>query len=358
MEMENQLGRVTYHVLNTRTPFLLSLHDADRLGAYFNNIKNVIVRKDGTHLPVVRKWGHPFFNISATDTAFLTETELRRIHRRFGHPATERLHKLLHRAGHEDVESTILDEIKKVCKECQSYDQAPRRFKFKIKDDCYFNYEIVIDVMYLDGNQPILHVVDIATSFQAAKFLKSMSARDTWDALCDCWINVYQGPPDHVVHDPGTNFDAQEFRNQAKILGVSCEEMPVEAHHALGKVERYHGPLRRAYDIISSEIGSRTSKETILQMAVKAVNDTARPDGIVPTLLVFGAYPRINQDSPPSQEITERAEAVRTAMKELRKIFARRDVSRVINSRVGPILSHILSLPIGSKVMVWREKKG
>jgi len=26
-------------------------------------------------------------------------------------------------------------------------------------------------------------------------------------------------------------------------------------------------------------------------MAVKAVNDTAGPDGLVPTLLVYGAYP-------------------------------------------------------------------
>ena len=34
-------------------------------------------------------------------------------------------------------------------------------------------------------------------------------------------------------------------------------------------------------------------------MAVKAVNNTAGPDGLVPTLLVYGAYPRIsNLDSP------------------------------------------------------------
>ncbi|KAI2634264.1 hypothetical protein GGS26DRAFT_553076 [Hypomontagnella submonticulosa] len=32
-------------------------------------------------------------------------------------------------------------------------------------------------------------------------------------------------------------------------------------------------------------------------MAVKAVNDTAGPDGLVPTLLVFGAYPRLVETS-------------------------------------------------------------
>ncbi len=35
----------------------------------------------------------------------------------------------------------------------------------------------------------------------------------------------------------------------------------------------------------------------MLQMAFKVVNDTAGPDGLVATLLVFGAYPRIVMDS-------------------------------------------------------------
>jgi hypothetical protein len=33
-------------------------------------------------------------------------------------------------------------------------------------------------------------------------------------------------------------------------------------------------------------------------MVVKALNDTAGPNGLVPTLLVFGIYSRINSDSP------------------------------------------------------------
>jgi hypothetical protein len=50
---------------------------------------------------------------------------------------------------------------------------------------------------------------------------------------------------------------------------------------------------------------------------VKAVNDSAGLDGIVPTLLVFGAYPCIIRDSPPSPFITERAEAIYKAIKEV-----------------------------------------
>ena len=44
-------------------------------------------------------------------------------------------------------------------------------------------------------------------------------------------------------------------------------------------------PLRRAYEIISSELKG-ASEELTLQMAVKAVNNSAGPDGLVPTWVV------------------------------------------------------------------------
>jgi len=49
-------------------------------------------------------------------------------------------------------------------------------------------------------------------------------------------------------------------------------------------------PLRRVYKIISLELKS-TSKKLILQMAVKAINNFASLNRLVPTLLVFSAYP-------------------------------------------------------------------
>ncbi|KAK6224925.1 hypothetical protein QIS74_03252 [Colletotrichum tabaci] len=358
MNMENPLGSVTYHILDAPTPFLFSLYDADRLGAYFNNVDNVIVRKNGPPIPVIRKWGHPFFNLSRTEASmFFTEGQLRRLHRRFGHPRTDRLHQLLKNAGHNDVDSAILEKIKRFCHHCQSHDPAPRRFKFSLKDESHFNYEIVVDVVRL-GEKNVLHVIDTETGFQGATFLKSLSARDTWNALCKCWISTYVGPPDHIVHDPGTNFASAEFRNHAEIMGISCDEMPVEAHWAVGKVERAHAPLRRTYDILHHEIGHNTDEETILQMAVKALNDTAGPHGIVPTLLVFGTYPRINKDSPPSPDIVRRAEAIQKAMKMLQGIRAEVEINRAINTRNGPNIQKVLSLPIQSEVLVWRENKG
>ena len=61
-------------------------------------------------------------------------------------------------------------------------------------------------------------------------------------------------------------------------------------------------PLRRIYKIISLELKD-ASKELTLQIAVKAINNSASPDGLVPTLLVFGAYPRMTNNSPPSPSV-------------------------------------------------------
>jgi hypothetical protein len=52
------------------------------------------------------------------------------------------------------------------------------------------------------------------------------------------------------------------------------------------------------------------SKELYLQMAVKAVNDSTSPDGLVPTLLVFGAFPRMTELDLPALTISQRATAI------------------------------------------------
>ena len=57
-------------------------------------------------------------------------------------------------------------------------------------------------------------------------------------------------------------------------------------------------------------------------MAFKAINDTAGPDGLIPTLLVYSAYPRMTEHNSPSPTVTQRAVAVKKAMAALEKLRA------------------------------------
>ena len=81
-------------------------------------------------------------------------------------------------------------------------------------------------------------------------------------------------------------------------------------------------------------------------MAVKAVNNSAGPDGIMPTLLIFGVYPKMIKDSGPSPSITQRAEAIRKATKEIRRLHAERQVKDALAMRNGPTTKTILNLSI------------
>lgn len=141
-------------------------------------------------------------------------------------------------------------------------------------------------------------------------------------------------------------------------MAISTKCVPVEAHQSIGIVERYHLPLRRAYSIIMEELkgqGTGINKDMALQMAVKAINDTAGPNGIVPTLLVFGTYPRLSEYDPPAPSITQRASAIRKAMQEVSRLRAKRQVTEALRQRNSPQTSDLHDLPINSEVLVWRE---
>ena len=364
--VNTSVGRIEFHIVKADTSFLLCIADMDNLKVYYNNLENVLVTPTKL-VPVTRQFGHPFLlweeslqsfiaNSFNLNPCYLTDTELRQLHRRFGHPSANRLRLVLERSGHGDnLNKKTLEHLTKYCSHCQKHGKSPGRFKFILRDDVNFNYSIIVDIMYID-NSPILHIVDEATRFQAAKWLSNISAKHTWDILRLCWIDVYIGPPDYIIHDAGKNFISREFRQYAASMAITTKSVPVEAHWSIGMVERYHAVLRRAYKVIMDKLqGSGINKDMALQMAVKAVNDTAGPNGLVPTLLVFGAYPWIHELDPPAPTVSQRAMAIRKAMEEVRRIRAERQVTDALNQRNGPSVSILHDLPLNSDVLVWRE---
>jgi hypothetical protein len=366
-DMKTPIGNILFHIINAPTPFLVSLKDLDRLKVYFDNTRDVIVGpKPNQTTPVIRRFGHPFLvwgtscgtyliESFAENPCFLTEVELRRIHRRFGHPSTEKLRRVLERAGH-DVDRAAAEQIRKVCEYCQKHGKSPGRFKFSLHEDVDFNHTVIIDIMYID-NKPLLHAVDEATRFHAANWLTNLTTEHVWDTLRHMWIDMYLGPPDFIMTDAGTNFTSKKFSHLAGNVGTTVRTVPVEAHWSIGVVERYHGIIRRIYYIIRDELPSLTP-QMMLQTAVKAMNDTAGPDGLVPTLLVFGAYPRLVEYDPPAPSISQRAATLKKAIAEVRQLYAQRQVNDALNTRNGPSTASILDLPINSEVLVWREGKG
>ncbi|EKD14167.1 polyprotein [Drepanopeziza brunnea f. sp. 'multigermtubi' MB_m1] len=364
--LQTPLGQVEFHVVKSDVPFLFSLADIDKHKVILDNLRNVLVQRK-REIPMVRMFRHVWMLLSKEHAAtyystegetvycHLTEKQLRTIHKRFGHPSAGRFATVLKRAGHE-FRRDLLYNIQKFCHHCQVFGRSPGRFSIKLKDNTDFNDTVYVDVMHLDGKN-VLHVVCDSTNFQAATFLKSMSAQHLLEGFSRCWVNTYVGPPTNVVHDPGTNFNSVTFRGYLKSISSTPKQMPVKAHHSVGLVERYHVPVRRAFEIVTKEL-PKAPREDRLQMAIKAINDTAGPNSLVPTLLVFRTLPKLTEQDRPAASTQERAAAINKAMREVRKCHAAKQVKDALKRRNGPITEHTLDLPIGSRVLVWRENQG
>lgn len=90
--------------------------------------------------------------------------------------------------------------------------------------------------------------------------------------------------------------------------------------------EKNHAPARPACNIICFE-SPWLCQEAALRMEVKSVDDSVRPRGLVPTLLVCSASPRLEfPGEPPKTPLYERAQAYIKAIMKNSEYFARSQV--------------------------------
>ena len=87
-------------------------------------------------------------------------------------------------------------------------------------------------------------------------------------------------------------------------------------------------------------------------MAVKAINNTASPNGLVPTLLVYGAYLRISKLDPSAPSIIDRAAIIRKAIAEIVKLWAKQTVNNALHYCNGPNITLVHNLPLNSIVLI------
>ena len=90
-------------------------------------------------------------------------------------------------------------------------------------------------------------------------------------------------------------------------------------------------------------------------MAVKAVNNTAGPDGLVPTLLVYKAYPRISNLDPPAPSITEQAAIIQKAMAKIVKLRAKQTINSALYYRNRLDITLVYNLLLNLEVLIWRK---
>ncbi len=87
-------------------------------------------------------------------------------------------------------------------------------------------------------------------------------------------------------HDFGSCVNSDLFQKTCVEFGVITKKIPCESHNSLGPGERYHAPLKTAYKKLEEE-NPEMANELRLSIGVHELNNTANPEGLVPTLLVL-----------------------------------------------------------------------
>ncbi|EKD15136.1 hypothetical protein MBM_06897 [Drepanopeziza brunnea f. sp. 'multigermtubi' MB_m1] len=123
------------------------------------------------------------------------------------------------------------------------------------------------------------------------------------------------------MHDLGTNFNSATFRNYFKSISSTLKQMLIKAYHSVGLVKRYYVLVRRAFKIVTKEL-LKALKEDRLQIAIKAINDTAGPNSLVLILFVFKTLPRLTEQDRLAAFTQERIVAINKAIRKVRKCYA------------------------------------
>jgi len=87
-------------------------------------------------------------------------------------------------------------------------------------------------------------------------------------------------------------------------------------------------------------------------MAIKAVNDTTGPDGLVLILLIYGAYSRMSNLDSLAPSITDRIVIIRKVIAEIIKLRAKQTVNSALYHCNGLDTTLIHDLPLNSEVFI------
>jgi hypothetical protein len=99
-------------------------------------------------------------------------------------------------------------------------------------------------------------------------------------------------------------------------------------------------------------------KQFVLQIAIKAVNNTAEPDGLIPTLLVFSTYPQITITNTLFFIVIKHNKAITKAIKQIAELYTKKQVTNALKQQNGPNINNTLNVLISKDVLIYKKDKG
>lgn len=217
--------------------------------------------------------------------------ELNKLHCVFGHPSAMKLVDLLKDAQIWDNKfSTVLDQIVEECETCQRFRKTPTRSKVALPMSHSFNDLVCLDLKSWNGAY-ILHMIDMWSRYSMSIFIKNKEPKTIVDVIMRRWIGTF-GLMQGLLSDNGGEFNCDETREVASILGVKLFTTAGYSPHQNGLCERVHGVV----DLILSKLKMDNPKvdiNVLLGWANMAKNSLHTHHGFSSHQLVFGTNPNL-----------------------------------------------------------------
>ena len=183
---------------------------------------------------------HVYFSNLEKVNEFTTQEKERaavKLHKQFCHASGKRLRQLLVSARVRDKEMLkLVENVANNCGICQKYRKTPPKPIVTMPRAKVFNENVAMDLKDI-GTKKVIHLVDHATRFSAARIVPSKKRDVIIEAVLEMW-HVTFGPMKRILSDNGGEFTNDDFAEMSEKLNTVIVSTAAESPWSNGINER------------------------------------------------------------------------------------------------------------------------
>ena len=237
------------------------------------------------------KQGPKFAALSASERQTIVKC-----HENLGHPSADRLKTLMKQQNFRPEMIEAIDDFR--CSICQEAKGPTLSRPAADREPADFNDRVSMDGIVWENKQGtafhFYHVIDYATSFQAAGIAPNRTTDRVLQFLATQWIS-WAGPPNSLTVDSATELNSHEMDDFCQGLNIHKHTITPEAHWQNSKIERHGQVLQHMLSKYQEDhpILTYTDLQIALAVCVAAKNASTLKRGFTPEMLVLGKRTRL-----------------------------------------------------------------
>ena len=307
----NQKVKLRTEIIKGDIPWLIGRETMEKMGLIIDitkreiclrNVNNIRIKcqldsKNHIRIPLIKEKGMEdiWLENSWMENLNLCKKKLFKIHLQFGHASFGKIWNLIENScRNEEIfeknKNKIREELKRICDEClvcKRYKKNPNKPVVGLPMASKFNEMIAMDLGEIEGRR-FIAMVDMATNYVQAAWLKSKKPEEIVSKLMEKWISIF-GASKFFFSDNGLEFQNEEVKLLTENFGIEVKCTPAESPWSNGKCEKMIGLIKNSVRKLRED-GTK-DWDIALYWTVAAKNNLMMKSGLSPNQLVFGRNP-------------------------------------------------------------------